>query len=80
MDFTVDMAAVDIACPRCDFYNSTTIRQARTRDVVICRGCKGNIQLEDHMNEVRTAERMVRASIRALSETLSRTMKIEFSL
>jgi hypothetical protein len=51
---------IDIQCPRCDFYTSIFIKQARLRDVVICRGCKNNIQLEDHMNQVRKAERDIK--------------------
>ena len=35
--------------------NPVWIKQARVRDVIICRGCKSNIQLDDGMNSVRKA-------------------------
>jgi hypothetical protein len=38
-------------------YNSATIGQAKVRDVVICRGCKAVIRLDDYMNECRVALR-----------------------
>jgi hypothetical protein len=57
---------VEIQCPLCDFYNPTYIKQARLRDVVICRGCKSNIQLEDHMNQVRKAERRLKTQFEQL--------------
>ena len=66
MTLSIDTAELDIPCPRCRFFNEVTIKQARTRDVVICRGCKGNIRLDDHMNQVRTAERQLCESISAL--------------
>ncbi len=47
----LDRAEFNISCPRCRFENSVFYRQARLRDVVICRGCKATIRLDDHMNE-----------------------------
>ncbi len=69
MSFSIDSAELDVACARCRFLNEVTIRQARTRDVVICRGCKGNIQLDDHMNQVRVAERQIREAVSALTKS-----------
>lgn len=57
---------VEIQCPRCDFYNPIFIKQARLRDVVICRGCKNNIHLDDHMNQVRKAERDIKKQVERL--------------
>jgi hypothetical protein len=68
--FTIDFAKVDIPCPRCAFFNPIFIRQARLRDVIICRGCKSNIQLDDHMNEVRVAERQIRRAVDGLMRSL----------
>jgi phage FluMu protein Com len=61
---------IEIQCPRCDFYNPIFIKQARLRDVVICRGCKNNIQLDDHMNQVRKAERDVKKQFEQLFDSL----------
>ena len=61
---------VEIHCPRCDFHNPIFIKQARLRDVVICRGCKNNIQLDDHMNQVRKVERDVKKQFEQLFDSL----------
>jgi hypothetical protein len=76
----IDKASIDVPCPRCAFHNRVTVKQVRLRDVVICRGCKANIRLEDQMNTVRIAERMVRQSIEELSDSikaLNMTLKIK---
>ena len=44
---------LSVPCPACSFYNDVFLRQVTTRDVVICRGCKANVHLDDHMGEVR---------------------------
>lgn len=62
---------IEIQCPECRFYNPIFIRQARLRDVIICRGCKRNIRLNDHMNEVRKAERQLRKAFQDLEDTLA---------
>ena len=66
----IDKHEVDFQCPNCNFYNSIQIKQARLRDVVICRGCNSNIRLDDQMNETRKAVRSIRRAINALEETL----------
>lgn len=66
----IDKHEVDFQCPNCDFYNTVQIKQARLRDVVICRGCKSNIRLDDQMNETRKAVRSTRRAMNALEETL----------
>ena len=66
----IDRARIQFPCPRCSFHNDATIKHIRLRDVLICRGCKANIQLEDQMNTVRVAERRIRKSIEELSESL----------
>ena len=66
----IDKAPIQLSCPRCDFQNRATIRQVRLRDVIICRGCKSNIQLEDQMNTVRIAERRIRQSLDEFTEAI----------
>lgn len=80
MDPLLDRAELDFPCPRCDFANDFTIKQARVRDVIICRGCKCNLQLDDHMNEVRKAERVIRHELKRLSDTLNSIGDIEIQL
>lgn len=66
----IDNAPVSVACPACDFENPFTLKQARLRDVIICRGCKANIRLDDHMNECRKAVRQIERAINELQESL----------
>jgi hypothetical protein len=78
--FTIDFAELDFPCPKCRFSNPFWIRQARLRDVIICRGCKCNIQLDDQMNSVRVAERNVRRAMDDLAsslESMSRQLTIK---
>jgi hypothetical protein len=77
--FTIDFVEVEVPCPRCGFFNPIWLRQARLRDVIICRGCKANVQLEDHMNEVRKAETAVRQAVNDLArsfKSISRKLTI----
>jgi hypothetical protein len=61
----LDRIEVEVDCPRCQFANPIWLKQARLRDVIICRGCKTNIQLDDSMNTVRKG---VRSLYRALDQ------------
>lgn len=66
----IDNTVVSVPCPKCVFENPFTIKQARLRDIIICRGCKANIQLDDHMNECKKAVRQVERAINELHESL----------
>lgn len=68
----IDKFEVEIDCPGCGFGNPILLGQARLRDVVICRGCKSNIQLDDSMNTVRKARQRLRRAFRDLEDTLAR--------
>ena len=72
----IDYHPIEVTCPQCEFITSVTIKQIRLRDVVICRGCKRNLQLEDHLNSVRVAERSISRALQNLSDTFSRTIEI----
>lgn len=67
----LDRQTVECPCPGCGFYNSVFWRQVRVRGVIICRGCKANIQLDDHMNEYRKLSRKVYAVFTKLENALS---------
>lgn len=71
-DIRADAIEVDVECARCHFQNPVWLKQARLRDVVICRGCKSNIQLDDSMNTVRKAHHSIRRAMNDLRETISR--------
>jgi hypothetical protein len=71
-DINFDKFEVEVDCPHCNFANPIWLRQARLRAVVICRGCKGNIQLDDSMNSVRKAYRSIRRGMDDLRETVAK--------
>ena len=64
----LDKCEIFVDCPRCQFANPIWLKQARIRDVIICRGCKSNIQLDDSMNTVRKTIRSIHRSLNALRE------------
>lgn len=68
----LDNATIDAECPKCGFYNAFTIKQVRLRDVIICRGCKVNIHLEDHRNECRASVRRMKQAYKSLQDSLSK--------
>ena len=65
----LDNHEIEFQCPGCNFYNSIQLKQARLRDVVICRGCKSNIRLDDQMNETKKAVCSIRRAMNKLEET-----------
>jgi hypothetical protein len=75
--FNLDKHTINFACPRCDFYNAIFFIQARLRDIIICRGCKSNIQLDDYMNECRKAKQSLDRALQSLESSLK---EINFNL
>jgi len=71
----IDRAEIDISCTRCHFKNAVTIRQVRLNDVVICRGCKTNLQLVDHMQSAAKARRRALRAFQELEQAFSRLGK-----
>ena len=67
----LDKASIEIECPRCGFFGHIFFRQARLRDVVICRGCKASIRLDDNMNECRKARAALAEAIADLERSLA---------
>lgn len=65
-----DKHEIEVQCPECSFYNPIWLKQARLRDVIICRGCKSNIRLDDQMNETRKAIRSIRRAMREFEQSL----------
>lgn len=79
--FNLDRVSLDVPCPECRFENTIFYRQARLRDVLICRGCKANIRLDDHMNQCRKARQQVNRALQDLESTvasLNKNLTIRF--
>lgn len=71
---------VRLECPSCSFLNPVTLKQVKVRDVTICRGCKANIQLQDHFNTVRKSIRSFRRGTEALVKQLENIGNITINL
>lgn len=67
----LDNTPLSVPCPECEFENDFTFKQARLRDVLICRGCNRNLQLDDQMNECKKAARQVEALMNKFARSLS---------
>jgi len=73
----IDNLIVSTACPKCNFENPFTLKQARLQDIIICRGCKSNIQLHDQMNECKKATRNIDRAIQELTDSISVHLKLK---
>lgn len=71
----LDRVQLDFECPACRFGFRAHFREARLRKIVICRGCKASIQLDDRMNQCRKARRQVAKALQELEETLAKFNK-----
>jgi len=71
---------VDLTCPSCKFINPVALKQVRIRDVIICRGCKSNIQLQDHLNSVRKSLKSFRREMDALMKAFESIGNITINL
>lgn len=77
----LDQVSLECDCPRCGFSNPFLFKQARVRDVIICRGCKANLPLDDDMNTCRKARRDVEHSMREFERSLAQLSRtITFSM
>ena len=77
----LDRLEFEVDCPQCRFATRIFYRDARLRDVLICRGCKANIQLDDHMNACRKARRQFHRALQDLEDTIAKlntTINIRF--
>lgn len=73
MIIDLDRQRIRICCPKCEFPVQPFFRQVKNRDVLVCGGCKANIQLVDHLGSYRKAQRKVQAAIDQLTNTLKST-------
>lgn len=67
---SLDNQIVEIECPKCKFKTKVRLKQVRVNDIVICRGCKRNVQLQDHRRSFHKAEQLLRRKLQALSTTI----------
>ena len=70
MNIDLDKTRIRIECPKCQFPSRPFFRQVKDRDVLVCGGCKSNIQLVDHLGSYRKSERRVRRALEELTSSL----------
>jgi hypothetical protein len=74
----IDSSEIEIKCPKCQFYNMIWIKQARLRDVIICRGCKSNIYLDDGMNTVCKARRRLLEQFKKIKHQIDQINRLSW--
>jgi hypothetical protein len=65
--------SIEIECPNCKFYTRIVFLEVILRDVVICRGCKFTLRLDDHMNECRLAMKKTDEALAVFASSLKST-------
>lgn len=73
LDF--DNMAVEIACPRCGYYEQTTLGEMRLDGVIICGGCKVNIRFRDYRGELSTALETFDKALNSLQRSITFTLR-----
>lgn len=56
----LDRRSINVDCPQCRLATQATLRDVRIGGVIICRGCKANIRLVDHLGEYQRVRRRMR--------------------
>lgn len=69
--FDLDNIETEIDCPNCGFYNTVYFKDIKLRNVIICRGCKFNLQLDDYMNSYKIESRKLETEFKKLSNLLN---------
>lgn len=68
----LDRKRIYINCPHCNFIARIFLRQVRHQDVIVCGGCKGNVQLKDHMGRLRKAQRQLEQMLSKLEQAMGK--------
>ena len=67
----LDDQSIEFPCLHCGFYNTILYKQARLKDVIICPGCKSNIQLNDEMNTCQKVEQELEKNLKNLNKKIN---------
>ncbi len=67
----LDNRTIEFPCPRCGFNNTILFKQARLQKVIICQGCKSNIQLNDEMNTCQKVEQELEKNLKNLNKKIN---------
>lgn len=79
--FDLDSHEIEIQCPACSFFGRVRLCDVRLRGLHICRGCKGNIRLDDHKDELRKARKQLAGLLKGISpKVLAMNKKINIKI
>lgn len=79
MTINLDRHQIYIDCPRCGFWARPFLRQIRHKETIICKGCKANIRLIDHLGSFRKAQSQVNHALQDLESQLG-SMKLTINI
>jgi hypothetical protein len=63
---------IDVGCPYCPLTTEASMRDVRMGNVIICRGCKANIRLIDHLGDYHRARRRLSDSFKRIFDAFKR--------
>lgn len=62
----LDRQWIDVDCPCCRLETPAALRDVRLGNVIICRGCKANIRLIDHLGQYHQMRRKLERAFNGL--------------
>lgn len=72
---------IEFECPNCHSKVSITLEQAEKEEIVVCPGCKKNIQLSDKDGSVKQSKHDIEKGIKDLQEEIKKINKnLKFNL
>lgn len=66
----LDRHWIDVDCPHCRLATPASLRDVRLGNVIICRGCKANVRLVDHLGEYHRVRRKLERAFRQMITAL----------
>lgn len=66
-----DNISIEIACPRCGYYEQATLGEMRLDGVIICGGCKANIRFRDYLGELSAALGGISEALASIQQSLT---------
>ena len=75
-----DPQTLELQCPRCNFYNEFFYKQARLEDIIICRGCKTNIVLNDSIGSIKKANKEIQKTMNDFEKQLKNISNITIKI
>ncbi|TNF24097.1 MAG: hypothetical protein EP329_25925 [Deltaproteobacteria bacterium] len=70
-DLGLDRVEQEATCPRCRLRTPFFLRDVRLGRVLVCKGCKANLQLNDYLGSYQEMRNRLRRQMRELLKTLS---------